>query len=61
MESVNFTLSIFEIKVQRGYNKAWSSLGFINDLSKSFVTGIDNDVNKTMVSFKFINIVISFV
>ena len=35
----------------RSNNKVWYSLGFINDLSVSFGTGIENDVHITMVSF----------
>ena len=51
LESVNFSLSIFNAKVRRSNYKAWRSLGFINDLSVSFGTGIENDVDMTMVSF----------
>ena len=50
LESVNFLLSIFNAKVRRSNNKAWRSLGFINDLSVSFGTGIENDTHMTMVS-----------
>ena len=51
LESVNFTLSIFDAKVRRSNYKTWRSLGFINDLNVSFGTGIENDTNMTMVSF----------
>ena len=50
LESVNFSLSIFNAKVRRSNYKAWRSLGFINDLSVSFGTGIENDTYMTMVS-----------
>ena len=50
LESVNFSLSIFNAKVRRSNYKAWRSLGFINDLSVSFGTGIENDVHMKMVS-----------
>ena len=50
LESVNFSLSIFNAKVRRSNYKAWRSLGFINDLSVSFGTGIENDRHMKMVS-----------
>ena len=37
--------------MRRSNYKAWRSFGFINDLSVSFGTGIENDVDMTMVSF----------
>ena len=51
VESVNFTLSIFDDKAIRSNYKARSRLGFINDLSVSYVTGVDNDVNIIMASW----------
>ena len=44
-----FSLSIFNAKVRR--SNSCCSLGFINDLIVSFGTGIENDVDMTMVSF----------
>ena len=42
---VNFSLSM-----RRSNYKAWRSLGFINDLSVSFGTGIENYTDMTTVS-----------
>ena len=38
LESVNFTLSIFNTKTRRSNPRAWRSLGFINDLSRQIPT-----------------------
>ena len=45
LESVNFSLSIFNAKVRRNNYEACRSLGFIHDLSVSFGTGIENDAH----------------
>ena len=36
LESVNFTLSIFNTETRRNNHRAWRSLGFINDLNTKF-------------------------
>ena len=40
LESVNFTLSIFNTETRRNNPRAWRSLGFINDLSTKYGSGI---------------------
>ena len=41
LESVNFTLSIFNTATRRNNPRAWRSLGFINDLSTKHGSGIE--------------------
>ena len=40
LESVNFTLSIFNTETRRNNPRAWRSLGFINDLATKYGSGI---------------------
>ena len=40
LESVNFTLSIFNTETRRNNPRAWRSLGFINDLTAKYGGGI---------------------
>ena len=56
LESVNFTLSIFNTETRRNNPKAWRSLGFINDLYAKHGTGIKeiflSDDTKVDVSYR---------
>ena len=69
LESVNFTLSIFNTQTRRTNYRAWRSLGFINDLNTKYGTGLDVTRNKSVrsnVSFHFlfhgnIHLVVSYV
>ena len=57
LESVNFTLSIFNTQTRRTNYRAWRSLGFINDLNTKYGTGLDVTSNKSArsnVSFHFL-------
>lgn len=47
LESVNFTLSIFDTKTRRSNPQAWRSLGFINDLSAKYGGITKNVKNKS--------------
>ena len=40
LESVNFTLTLFNSETRRSNPKAWRSLGFINDLNAKYGSGI---------------------
>ena len=41
LESVNFTLALFNSETRRNNPKAWRSLGFINDLNAKYGSGIE--------------------
>lgn len=47
LESVNFTLSIFNTRTRRSNPQAWRSLGFINDLSAKYGGVTKNVKNKS--------------
>ena len=64
LESVNFSLSIFNTKTRRTNPRAWRSLGFVNDLSAKFGNShieVDNnpELNRCNTS-KVSNIFIDF-
>ena len=48
LESVNFSLSIFNAKASRSNYKSWRSLDFMNDWSVLFGADIENDTYMTM-------------
>ena len=52
LESVNFTLSLFNTETRRNNHRAWRSLGFINDLNTKFTSTVSTKKKTSNISGK---------